>query len=257
MRLTFGDVRLPGLLRNGTGAYLRITSLADGGMQRLDAISIHEWRHTSAYFNGSAVRVELLAHPRTGPARVEIKAVQQGLRQQDEGVVASICDDTDSRSHSSSAPDARVLPVGCTAFLVGETCFLTAGHCTAQQQGDVVPDLTMMQVIEFNVPLSNGDGSINFADPEDQYPVRPTSIQFQFGRCSDDWAYFGTFANSNTGMKPLQAQGQSYDLALATPIELPTIRIRGYGTTAATELPLEWNQVQKTSTGPVVQISAH
>jgi hypothetical protein len=76
VRLEFGDVELAGSIFDGNNAYLRITSLLDGGTQFLNARSIIQWQHTSAYFNGRFVKVELIAHPGTGPSRVEIASFQ-------------------------------------------------------------------------------------------------------------------------------------------------------------------------------------
>ena len=55
LRLQFDGVKLP------NGAELRITTLQDGAQQHLNAKTLAQWQNTSAYFNGSAVRVELLA----------------------------------------------------------------------------------------------------------------------------------------------------------------------------------------------------
>ncbi len=251
VRLVFGDVELAGSIRDGDHARLRITSLKDGAEQHLDARSLTQWNNTSAYFNGSAVRVEVLAAPDTGASRLEVDRVQAG--EPGGETIATICGDSDDRELAEGAPDARIRPVGCTGFLVGERCFLTAGHCTTGFFGGFDPN--RMEVIEFNPPLSDPDGSINFAHPDDQYPVHTESIQFQDDGCGEDWAYFGTFDNSNTGLTPLEAQGEAYTLASAAPSPQGNIRIRGYGTTTSTELPNEWSQVQTEHTGPYVEQS--
>jgi V8-like Glu-specific endopeptidase len=250
IRLQFGDVQLGGNIAADTGAMLRITSLHDGAAQWLDAVSIEQWRHTSAYFNGDAVLVELLAYPGTGASRVAVKAATVGLPT-DDGGIASICFGDDDRELSFGMPDARALPVGCTAFLFNDRdhCLLTAGHCASFNN---VLDPDRIQVVEFNPPLSNPNGSINFAPPEDQYPTDPSSFQFGRGNCSIDWSYFGAFANSNTGLAPAEAQGETYPIAdAAPPVNGQTIRIRGYGTVSSPVSPT-WNQVQKAHEGPYV-----
>ena len=55
VRLEFGTMALP------RGSYVRITSLLDGATQKLDATALEEWQHSSAYFNGPEVSVELVA----------------------------------------------------------------------------------------------------------------------------------------------------------------------------------------------------
>ena len=59
MRLYFGEVSLD------RGSYVRVTSLRDGEQQKLDARTMDMWSNTSAYFNGDALRVELVAGPST------------------------------------------------------------------------------------------------------------------------------------------------------------------------------------------------
>jgi hypothetical protein len=81
VRLEFGDVELGNSVLGGNGATLRITSLRDGAVQYLDAVTIKQWSYTSAYFNGSAVLVELLAHPGTAPSRIQINSVQHGVHE--------------------------------------------------------------------------------------------------------------------------------------------------------------------------------
>ena len=44
LRLYFAEIELSGSLARGTGSFLRITSLADGAMQRLDALSAEQCR---------------------------------------------------------------------------------------------------------------------------------------------------------------------------------------------------------------------
>jgi V8-like Glu-specific endopeptidase len=175
----------------------------------------------------------------------------------------SICDGTDNRQLSGAPPnepDGRIRPVGCTGFLIGERCFLTAGHCTTNPpnvHGSPF-DPNMMQVVEFNVPLSDSNGSINFSDPDDQYPIQTASIQFESQACATDWAQFAAFENSNTGLTPLQAQGASYALASsAPPATGQLLRLRGYGTTTQTNAPNEWNQVLTFHNGPYHNLSGN
>ncbi len=243
LRLRFGQVQLAGNPLRGDGAYLVITSLADGAYQILDALSIRQWRLTTAYFNGDAVRVDLVASPGTGSSRLTIVEAAAGLP----GTTESICFGTDDRVLSNDPRAGRILPVGCTGWLINDCnhCLLTAGHCDFA-----------MDVVEFNVPLSNPDGSLNHPPPEDQYAVDPASVQSNGGQgIGNDWAYFGCFPNSNTGLTPFEAQQAAFDLAdAAPPVQGQQIRITGYGTVSS-PVPLTWNQVQKTHVGPYVTSS--
>jgi V8-like Glu-specific endopeptidase len=125
--------------------------------------------------------------------------------------------------------------------------FLTAGHC--------VDGADYAEVMEFNVPLSNGDGSWNHPGTEDQYPVDPVSIQFAADGIGDDWCYFGCFPNTETGLTAYGAQGTSHILAAAAPpVDGRAITITGYGSTSWPVDPT-WYGVQKTHTGPYMHNS--
>lgn len=277
IRLQFGDVRLAGSLLDGSNARIRLTSLKDGAQQHLDAHSLHEWRHSSAYFNGSWVLVEVISHPKTGASRVVIDHIQVGVHNDQQPINA--CDNVDTRvpwDGPDPTPDARILPEGCTGFLIGERCLLTAGHCTSTCPGGSCQlDPSKMQVVEFNVPFSNEDGSINFADPKDQYPVHTDSIQWFLDTSgpdypfSNDWAYFGVFDNAETGLSPYGAQQATYTLASDVPdpidqcsdpqgINDQCIRIRGFGklrpgVTGPPEQENTWSQTLLYATGPFVE----
>jgi hypothetical protein len=240
MRLNFSELSLSGNPGNGTGSALRITSTKDGYYQIFNAISAAQWNNTSAYFNGDTVVVELIAAPGTGGNRVAVDSATVGLYP----VEDTICG-TDDRVLSNDPFAARALPIGCTAWIFndGAGCFGTAGHC-----------MTGAGVIQFNVPLSNSNGSLNNPPPEDQYSTDSSSRQFVNGGIGNDWAYFGTFPNSNTGLTAQQAQGGNYNLVLPPPFNSnDNIRITGYGVDSS---PSSWNQVQQTNAGPWVQSRA-
>ncbi len=241
LRLAFAEVVLAGSEADGTASYLLLTSLTDGGHQVLYAGNLDEWGNTSAYFNGEAVQIDLVASPGTGPNRLVINETTAGIRPIEP---RSICGPTDDRILSYDVRAGRVMPIGCTGWMIGDAnhCLLTAGHCISNGSSGVV--------MEFNVPLSNPSGSVNHPPPEDQYPVDPVSIQSNGGGgVGNDWAYFGCFPNSTTGLTPFQGQGGSYILSPPPAVSGQTIRITGYGTTDPPVSPT-WNQVQKTHTGP-------
>jgi len=244
LRLKFDHVKLAGDVGADTGSYLLVTSLYDGATQYLNAEHVEQWQHTSAYFNGDTVLLELVAHPGTGENRVAITEALSGRRDANQ---RSICGPTDDRTLSYDVRQGRFLPGGCTAWLINDCnhCFLTAGHCSDSNN-----------VVEFNVPLSNGDGSLNHPPPEDQYSVDPASVQSNGGQgVGDDWAYFGCFPNSNTGLTPGEAQEAYYTLSTPPPSGFSQdIRITGYGTVSA-PVSMTWYQVQKTHVGPYVTFS--
>jgi V8-like Glu-specific endopeptidase len=235
MRLSFAEVELSGDLFAGTGSILRLTSVRDGAVQELNELHVTQWRQTSAYFNGDMVLVEVLAHPGTGANRVVLEAVTAGEEPKED----SQCGPTDDRVLSSDPRAARILPIGCTGWLIDDcaSCALTAGHCTSGTQ-----------VLQFNVPLSTSGGSIVSPPPQDQYAVDPASLQSNGGQgVGDDWGYYGCFPNSNTGLTPFEAQGARYTLASAPPYNSnENIRITGYGVDSS---PSSHNQVQQTNAG--------
>ncbi len=226
MRLHFQQVQLSGSSSRGNESVLRITSLEDGAVQVLDSLALTRWGNTSAYFNGDAVLIELLAYPGTGANRVVIEKIVAGVQSELDSA-ANMCGD-DNRVSSTDPRAGRIIPLGCTAFLFNDQprCLLTAGHC---------PYFGGMDCVEFNVPLSDCDGSVNHPGPEDQYPIDQASIQYQittdpFLGPGDDWSYFGVFDNTNTGLSPLEAQGASYQLVEIVPnADGTTLRITGYG----------------------------
>ena len=249
LRLSFEKAELSGDSALGSGAYLRLTALRDGALQTLDANGLRRWSDTSAYFNGDAVLVELVAHGGTGVNRLVMSEVTAGVTLP--SVDASICGNTDDRQLSSDPRVGRLLPVGCTAWLVDDCnhCVLTAGHCMTGTDFS-------NYVLEFNVPLSNAEGTIVMSAPEDQYPVANGSVQSNGGQgVGQDWAYFGVQPNENTGLMPFEAQGAVFALAPQAPAPAgQQIRITGNGSVAP-PTPLEWNLVQKTHTGPYVSLS--
>src|SRR5262245_29348709 len=200
MRLYFGDVMLSGSLRTGNASYLAITSLEDKAVQYLNALTMDQWGYSTAYFNGDAVLVELFAYPDTGDNRVDIDSLTVGLPANP--LPEDQCGATDDRVQSFDDRMGRIMDIGCTGYLIqpAGNCFLTAGHCT----------VASFDVVQFNVPLSDPDGSTNNPGPEDQYAIDPASVQFTNGGPGNDWCFFGAFNNANTGLSPGVAQGTAF-----------------------------------------------
>lgn len=248
LRLHFGTIRLAHDSKSLESSVIRITSLEDMAVQHLDRTTCRQWQNSTAYFNGDRLLVELIAVPNETENRVVISAATAGVEGSDS--YTSICGPTDDRLLSDSQRDCRVMPVGCTAFIIDDPHhqFLTAGHC-----GDSPGDL---QVTEFNVPLSDGEGNPAHPGPEDQYAVDPDSRQFSDNGPGYDWTYFGCYPNTETGLTPFMAGGgEFYTLADEAPqVSGQIIRITGYGTVQP-PVPMEWNQVQKSHTGPYWDLS--
>ncbi len=240
----------------GQQTEIRLTSLQDGAVQVHDAETLQEWRYTSAYFNGDAVRVELIDSPGRS-SQIQINEISVGEIVSNDPVAGrSICGPADDRLLSTDARTARVMPIGCTAWLIDDAngCFLTAGHCVEDAGGALDVNFS---VVEFDVPLSNSNGSTNHAAPENQYAIDLSSVQWDLTVIGNDWAYFGAHPNSQSRLKPAEVQGSTF--TLADPPAAPggeTIRITGYGSIDGTQgTPLEWSQVQTTHTGPIASIS--
>lgn len=239
LRLNFAEARLAGSIRDNAGSFLIITSEQDGKWQYLNAEHVEQWQNTSAYFNGDAVTIELWAYPGAEYNRLLIEEVTAGDPVPPD---RTICDGVDDRVLSNDPRQGRYMSAGCTAWLIDDCqhCFLTAGHCSSGNT-----------VVQFNVPLSGPTGTPIAPGPEDQYAKDPNS-QYTTGSGGqgNDYSYFGVFPNSNTGLKPHEAQGAWYTLGVpAAPQTGEQIRITGYGTTSSPVSPT-WSQAQKTHVGP-------
>jgi V8-like Glu-specific endopeptidase len=233
LRLRFDAIELP------AGSVLRLTSLADGARQHLNATTAAQWRNTSAYFNGAAVRVELLAAEGAAGALVALAEVVAGRAVDG---TESQCGPSDDRVASNAANRARLLDVGCTANLTADGCFITAGHCMATA--------SLLDVVEFNVPLSAANGGLVHPPPADQY-VPTGTRQFSNGGIGNDWGVFTVFANTETGLTPLQAQGSGLEFSTVLPRRRNTVEITGYGVDTGSA-----NQTQQVSSGPVQSVSS-
>lgn len=220
LQILFGDCDL------GKGSYLTITSLEDGAVQRHNAKSLEEYSYWSAGFNGDAVEVALHAAPEDKGVYFNVKEILAGERAGEEPGTKSICG-ADNRTSSTDPRVGRTRPLtysaNGTAWIISNGALLTAGHvplggCT----------------LDFHVPSSDCDGTINLPDPQHQYPVDTTipdwggKYKSWNGGEGDDWAIFECFPNSNTGLLPGTAQAEFYRVSLD---ESPTtVRVTGFGT---------------------------
>jgi V8-like Glu-specific endopeptidase len=223
----------------GEQSFVTITSLTDGHAQRLDARSLPEWQNSTAYFNGDAVEVELHVAAGEKDIFIRIEEVTVGELVKDQrsrrpgfrpegatpsvAVPETICGATDNRVASNEPRVGRIVPIGCTGWIVSNGVILTAGHCT---RGSSPPSLAG-QILQFNVPASQANGTIVNPPPQHQYPINNASVTFRDNGVGDDWAMFNTNRNANTQLLPVQAQGAFYRMSRDD--NPATVRVTGYG----------------------------
>nr|BBQ04064.1 chitinase [Aquimarina hainanensis] len=222
LRLYFEEVEL------GANGKLTITSLLDGATQTLTANTLKEWKNSTAYFNGDKVRVTLTSGAKSGAIRLKVNELEVG----EKSSTKTQCGSSDDRRASSDRAIGRIMPIGCTGWIIRNGKLVTAGHCATSRA----------QLIEFQVPKSNSGGSVVHPGPEDQYPIG--NFVTEYTGASTDWAVFTASANSQTGKTPIQAQGKSYNVVQSNPGS--TIRITGYGVDTGRD-----NQTQQTHSGPL------
>jgi V8-like Glu-specific endopeptidase len=227
MQLHFSDSHL------GDGSYIIIKSLYDDLWQKLDAISLEQWNNYSAFFNGNAIEIKLFLAPTDQQVFINIDKIIVGEWYQEDPSF-SICGPTDDRIASNQPATARLLSVGCTTWIIPNGKFATAGHCL---------DGSSSTVVEFNVPLSLPNGTLQHPGPEDQYSVNVSTKIFTNGGIGNDWGVFEVYPNSITGLMPKQAQNAYWPLV--QDLGPDSIRITGYGVDSGTA-----NQTQQTHVGP-------
>ncbi|MBI3949628.1 MAG: hypothetical protein HY314_04140 [Acidobacteria bacterium] len=224
LQLHFGDAYL------GARSFITITSLKDGALQFLDPTSLEQWQNTSAYFNGDALEIQLYVGPDDRGVFLQLKELAVG-----DPPTESQCGPTDDRVPSNNPAAGRLLSIGCTAWIISSGLQVTAGHCSGSSA----------TTLEFNVPNSLSDGTIQHPPPQDQYAVDPASKVFHNNGIGDDWGTFQVFPNSTTGLLPITAQGASF--TVVQNLGPPDIRITGYG--IDNNDPTR-NQTQQTHVGP-------
>ena len=210
LQLHFGDYNL------GKRSYITITSLKDGSHQRLNHKNLTKCRNSSVYFNGDAVEVELHIAPGEKDVFFNLAEITVG---EWVGAPESLCGQDDRVSYTDRRV-GRIMPVGCTGWIVSNGVHLTAGHCE---------DGHNMDMLEFNVPPSWPDGTVRHPLAEDQYDIDQNSIVwFDDGDgIGNDWAVFACDPNPQTNLLPVQAQG--YFFRMSRDDSPSTVRVTGYG----------------------------
>lgn len=227
LRIHFSDIHL------GENSYMIIRSTLDDYWQRLDAVSIQQWYNHSAFFNGGTLEIELYVHPMDDKVHFNIDELIVG-EWADPPLFDSQCGPTDDRILSNQPATARLINIGCTAWIIPNGKFVSAGHCL---------DGSGANVVEFQVPPSLPGGTIQHPPPEDQYSVDVSTKIFTNGGVGNDWGVFEVFPNSITGLMPKEAQGAYWPLVQN--LGPDSIRITGYGVDNGVT-----NQVQQTHVGP-------
>ncbi|HLF26357.1 MAG TPA: trypsin-like serine protease [Anaerolineae bacterium] len=225
----------------GRNSYVRLTAAQDGATQELNASLLEAWSRRSAMFKGDAVKIELFAAPDDKDVFFEVESAIVGdwvggvplstkLPQVSEWEPAtpelpwdttpnspnSVCS-VDDRVASNAPEVGRIVPVGCTGWVISNGAFLTAGHCFT----------TNMTQIQFNVPPSLANGTIQPPPPNDQYPIDRSNVTWRNNGAGDDWAVFRVTANTTTTLTPPLAYGSFYRIR---PQDEPaTVRVTGYG----------------------------
>ncbi len=219
MRVVFNDWNL------GAGSRVVLRSLEDGHEQHLDAAAIQRWSAGSAWFNGDAVEIEVEVAPKDRGVFVSVAGAL--VARSEGGLITSICGLADNRVASNDArvarfpggdPDECDGGGGCTAWLFSNGALMTAGHC-GPGNGSLV---------QFNVPLSDNDGTLNHPGPEDQYLVDGSSVVNANSGSFNDWSTFQVDPNTETGLLPIQAQGAFFRGTIDDQ-NPASIRITGFG----------------------------
>jgi V8-like Glu-specific endopeptidase len=215
----------------GSASYITITSQLDGAAQIHNQITLEQWEGLSAYFNGDYVDIKLYVAPQDQNVFFRIEEITVG---EWNGQTDSQCGPTDDRIESNDPRAGRLMNLGCTTWLIPNGKMVTAGHCISGT------------IVQFNVPLSLPNGTIQHPGPEDQYSVITASRVFQDAGVGNDWGVFAVNPNTVTTLMPSVAQGSVYFLQQNYAIG-DSIRITGYGVDNNTPI---YNQAQQTHIGP-------
>ncbi len=235
VRIYFGEVHL------AQGSYVRITSLLDGEVQVLDAGAMEMWGNASAYFNGNNVTVELVAGAGTVGNLLEI--TQVGVQLQPAIATGApggcgICG-VDNRLPAGEEWTARLFPAGCTASVYNEqSCMVTAGHCVGGNM-----------VVQFNVPDSNANCSLNNPPVADQFPAQ--TIGAVNGGPGNDWGVLEAGTN-NLGEQPYDRYGVVRPISTTVAPQGAAVQVTGYGV----DDQCTRTQTQQDSSGSICSVSA-
>ena len=148
----------------------------------------------------------------------DVRGLQgEGVASPEGANTEAICGQTDDRVASTDRRVGRIMPIGCTGWLIDGGSLLTAGHCIGAGT----------QTVEFNVPASRADGTTVSPPVRDQYRVIAGSIVSQNTGKGNDWAVFRVLPNTQTNLMPAAAQGATFQVSNTN--NPAQVRITGYG----------------------------
>ena len=133
----------------------------------------------------------------------ESSGVDMGAEMEAEYGIESICGTADNRIASNHPFTGRIMPVGCTGWIIDGGTILTAAHCTGAS----------MQTLEFDVPSSQADGTTVSPPVRDQYRIVTSSVVSSYTGVGNDWAVFQVLPNTETGLTATAAQGGGFTLS--------------------------------------------
>ncbi len=239
VRLYFDDIQL------GEQSYLLLEG-SNGAQQTLDAEAMRHWRNSSAYFNGGRVKVSIYQAAGEPPVAFHLKEVRISERQHHRSSA-----NQQTHSYPTTVKNARsqsahktVIQPGATRAVAERPYTAAVGRFTngsdsygtgwIAPNGAIVTSQSMAKrviargydIIEFNIPASNEDGSVNHPRPEDQYPATASFNYLDntmqaymvfkqthfMGTRTIGWAVVEALPNS-TGLRPGQRQQQSFRIA--------------------------------------------
>jgi hypothetical protein len=234
LRINFANTHL------GKKSRIVLTSLKDGSTQPLDSTTLWQWRNSSAYFNGDAVALKLYFSEADISTDIEVPSIQVssltvGLRQAVSGGALDNCPNGINRYSSNDPAIGRFMPdtgsKAGTAWICPNGALITVMHALGNT------------TVEFNVPQSNSNGTMNHPAAEDQYSRTDTTEFF-----TGDFGIFKVYRNPVTHLLPGDKYQDFYRLSRDyTYATLPTgnLTITGYGYNYGTAC-----HTQQTSTGP-------
>lgn len=246
----------------GQASRLTVRSLTDGQKQTFSGESLQAWRGTTAIFNGDTVEVTLEVSPQDSNVFYNVEKIKAGTPLSAEDAVRqktkrngttqsatteAICG-KDDRIPSHDARIGRLVPIGCTGWIIEGGIHLTAGHCIDPDNPDA------MGLLQFDVPESNHIGNIQNPAPDKQYRVRPESVVYFFDEKNkgNDWAIFSVEKNTETGKYPIESQGGHVRIAQKS--KLSSVKITGYGIDSS---PPKANQTQQTDSAKSYKVSVN
>jgi len=210
LQLVFSDYNL------GASSTLTIENLKDGDTQTFNQQNLDAYLGSTAMFSTNALRISVrVAENEVERVFYEIGHIVVGepARPRLQG---NLCEG-DDRTPSSDPRVGRIMPQGCSCWIIGENTFLTAGHC--------FDGATSPQMLQFNVPASTTDGTPQNPSGADQYRITAMAVS-KMG-LGDDWAVFRVATNDASGKLPRQVQGGAF--GLSNTLVPADVRVLGYG----------------------------